>query len=315
MIGRPQLLFAEPSGKPASLEDLLGLANAIEAEAVARYEQLAELMNHRGERETAAVFQEMRAIEQGHVDWVERQAASFGRRLPPAADFAWLLPADLGDSWKEAQHSLLLTPYRALAIAVDNEERAFALYSYIAANAEDREVAQQAEALAREELAHAAALRVRRRHAYHEAFPQRRPAPDSSAETPQELHALDARLARETAAALHGIGQALDEAGDRDSARLVHMLARLETVAVGDQEGVAETSPKRCDAGTPQELLKAALRRLETVSETYETVVARAARDDLLQSAQASLQRIVESIAAVSHRLSHLETIRKNAAT
>ena len=315
MIGRPQLLFAEPRGKPANLEDLLGLANAIEAESVARYEQLAELMNDHGEHDTAAVFQEMRAIEQGHVDWVERQAASLGRRLPPVAEFTWLLPAELGDSWNEAQHSLLLTPYRALAIAVDNEERAFALYSYIAANAEDREVAQQAEALAREELTHAAKLRVRRRQAYHEAFPERRPAPDGSAETRQELLALDARLARETAAALHGIGQALDEAGDRESARLIHMLARRETAAAAEQEQTAEAAANLCSAGTPQELLRAALRRLETVSETYETVLARTTRDDMLQSAQTSLQRIVESIAAVSHRLNRLETIRKNAPT
>jgi len=66
-------------------------------------------------------------------------------------------------------------------------------------------------------------------------------------------------------------------------------------------------------ATTPQGLLGQALRRLETVSETYEDVVARAERDDLLQAAQTSLQRIVEGIATVSHRLSLIDTPAKSA--
>lgn len=303
MIARAQLLFAEPRGKPASLEDLLGLANAIEVEAVARYAQLADLMKQRGERDTAAVFEEMCEIEKGHVDWVAQLAASLGRALPPPADFTWRLPPELGDSWDDAQHSTLLTPYRAIAIAVTNEERAFALYSYIAANAEETEVARQAESLAREELAHAAALRVRRRQAYHHASPERRPAFDTTVETPADLRALDERLARDTAAALSGIGQALEAAGDTESAGLLRTLARREAMTAGEDTMPGVAAPSS-NATTPQALLGQALRRLETVSETYEDVVARAEHDDLLQAAQASLERIIEGIAAVSHRLS-----------
>ena len=311
MIARAQLLFAEPRGKPASQQELLGLANAIELEAVARYAQLAALMEQRGERDTAAVFEEMREIETGHVDWVAHLAASLGQQLPPPADFTWRLPPELGDSWDDAQHSTLLTPYRALAIAVNNEERAFVLYSYIAANAEETDVARQAESLAREELAHAAALRVRRRQAYHHAYPGRRPAFDATVETPADLRTLDERLARETAMALRHIGQALDAAGDPESARLICALARRETMAAGEDAAPEDATagipaPPR-NATTPQGLLGQALHRLETVSETYEDVVARAERDDLLQAAQTSLERIVEGISAVSHRLSLIE--------
>lgn len=308
MIARAQLLFAEPRGKPASLEDLLGLANAIEVEAVARYAQLADLMEQRGERDTAAVFVEMREIEKGHVDWVAHLAASLGQQLPPAADFTWRLPPELGDSWDDAQHSTLLTPYRAIAIAVTNEERAFVLYSYIAANAEEPDVARQAESLAREELTHAAALRVRRRQAYHHAYPGRRPTVDAAIETPTDLRVLDERLARETAATLQAIGQALDTAGDPESARLVRALAQREVAAIGNEGAMPAATAADCVAKTPPGLLGEALRRLESVSETYEDLVTRTESDELLQAAQTSLQRIVEGIAAVSHRLSLIDT-------
>ena len=60
-----------------------------------------------------------------------------------------------------------MTPYRALAMAVRNEERAFAFWSYVAAYSEDPEIKQAAEAMAREELGHVSTLRKERRRAYH----------------------------------------------------------------------------------------------------------------------------------------------------
>ena len=60
-----------------------------------------------------------------------------------------------------------MTPYRALSIAVRNEERAFAFWSYVAGFAEDPEIKKAAEAMAREELGHVAILRKERRRAYH----------------------------------------------------------------------------------------------------------------------------------------------------
>ena len=60
-----------------------------------------------------------------------------------------------------------MTPYRALAMAVRNEERAFAFWSYVAGFAKDPEIKKAAEAMAREELGHVAILRKERRRAYH----------------------------------------------------------------------------------------------------------------------------------------------------
>ena len=71
--------------------------------------------------------------------------------------------------------------YRALAIAVRNKERAFAFYSYIAAEARSPGVRALAEDLARDELEHAAVLRRERRR----AFRRERPAWQSPAMLPR----------------------------------------------------------------------------------------------------------------------------------
>ena len=54
-----------------------------------------------------------------------------------------------------------MTPYRVLTIAVRNEERAFAFWSYVAAHADGEEVRLAAETMAKEELEHVAAFRQR----------------------------------------------------------------------------------------------------------------------------------------------------------
>ena len=52
-------------------------------------------------------------------------------------------------------------------MAVQNEERAFAFWSYMAASAKDSDIKSASEAMAREELGHVATLRRERRRAYH----------------------------------------------------------------------------------------------------------------------------------------------------
>ncbi|MGE5767309.1 MAG: ferritin-like domain-containing protein [Bacteroidota bacterium] len=302
MIERPPLLVSEPRGEIADLDALLGLANAIEVEAVTRYRQLAALMERRGEAATAAVFREMEAFEDHHVAMVAGLAERLHRRVPPAERFTWRLPPEVAESWDAVEHSTLLTPYRALAIAVTNEERTFALYSYVAAHAEDVEVARQAEALAREELSHAAELRVWRRRAYRREFAAGERRHPVHPQTLGDFQALDARLLREAAALHQGIAAALAAAGDTESARLVAAIAEREGAqAPGDQK------PTAVAQDTPAALLKRALRPLEAASEVYEDVVAEATQEDLLRAAQAALHRVVEAISVIGRRLSRLE--------
>lgn len=317
MIERAPLLTAEPSLEVDSLEGLLGLANAIEVEAVARYDQLAGLMEARGEAATAAVFHDMREIEQRHVDWVTRLGEKLQREVPPAGGFIWSLPREIAESWDSIQHSSLLTPYRALAIAVSNEERAFVLYSYVAARTDDPDVAREAEMLAREELAHAAELRVKRRLAFratqHDAIAQAAP----QVATLEDFQALEGRLAGSVAAALRSVAQQLEAAGDRESAQLVAGLAEGETrrAATADKAAAGGPAPLQGPAPTrsPGAQLQEAVRTLEGASEIYEDIAAQAEEEPLLEAAQTALQRTVEGISRVSARLAALGAVHEGA--
>jgi rubrerythrin len=302
MIDRPPLLAAQPRGRIESLEVLIGLANAIEIEAVARYRQLAALMEERDDAASAAVFRALAAVEQRHVDMVAALARTLRLEVPAPLRFAGYLPPEISESWNDVQHSQLLTPYRALAVAVANQERTFALYSYIAANAENVAVAQQAEALAREELAHVAELRVQRRLAWRREFAPRVRIVSGSVETIEAFRALDRRLMGAAAAVHRSVAADLRAAGDAEDAMLVTALAQSEEAIAGAR---AMPTVVRQDSA-PAALLREALRPLERASEAYEDVVVHTSQEALLQEALAALGRVVESIALLAQRLSWL---------
>ena len=89
-------------------------------------------------------------------------------KAPDPALVRWDAPETFDtETAAEIRTSRLMTPYRALSMAVRNEERAFAFWSYVAGFAEDPEIKKAAEAMAREELGHVAILRKERRRAYH----------------------------------------------------------------------------------------------------------------------------------------------------
>ncbi|MCZ7559580.1 MAG: hypothetical protein M5U30_05585 [Burkholderiaceae bacterium] len=127
---RASLLMRDPEIQSVSMPLLVGIASAIERESLERYTALAGTMERRGEAATAAAFRVMLEEERHHVDEVARWAVGLGEPVPEPGRFDWQLPAELSSSWDEISGSALLTPYRAFAIAVDNEKRAFALYSY-----------------------------------------------------------------------------------------------------------------------------------------------------------------------------------------
>jgi rubrerythrin len=165
---RTSLLRAEPAGKLHSLDELFALANAMEQEAATRYEGFADEMRLQNKTDLAAVFTQLAAAEREHVDSVARWSRSRLGRAPDPALVRWEGPEIFDrETVAEIRTSRLLTPYRALSLAVRNEERAFAFWSYVAAFAEDTEIKRAAEAMANEELGHVSTLRKERRRAYH----------------------------------------------------------------------------------------------------------------------------------------------------
>jgi rubrerythrin len=168
LLSRTLLLKAEPAGNLGSIDELFALASAMEREAAARYAELAREMQRQNRSDLAAVFTELAAAERDHVESIARWSQSRSGKEPDPALVRWEAPGTFdAETAAEIRNSRLMTPYRALATAVRNEERAFAFWSYIAAFAQEPEVKKAAEVMAREELGHVSALRKERRRAYH----------------------------------------------------------------------------------------------------------------------------------------------------
>lgn len=186
---RTSLLSAEPAGVLESLDELFALAHAMEQEAADNYDSLAKEMRGQGKDDLAEVFTHLAAAEREHVDSVTQWSQSRRGKRPDPAMVRWEAPEALApEAAAEVKTSRLITPYRALAIAVRNEERAFAFWSYLAAYSHDPEVKKASEAMAKEELGHVATLRKERRRAYHQQH--ERDIAEAST-TPQPL--IDAR--------------------------------------------------------------------------------------------------------------------------
>jgi rubrerythrin len=292
---REPLLERNPELGPVTMALLVGIANAIEREAVERYTRLAQVMERRGEPDIAAAFRKMLDEERVHVDAVERWITELGEPPPDVAQFRWRLPKDLSKSWDEAAGSARLTPYRAFALAVDNEQRAFALYSYLAAAAEDPKVAAQAEALALEELRHAAAMRRWRREAWHRE--QRHAAAEPPVVTSvAQLEALLAKHEAQIGRCHRAVVQKLRALGDEPSAAVVETAARAPSCEVEEQPGVPETIP---ETDNPVRLLLAAQAPLEELSEVLETVMRRI-EGELFAAAEKALANVIARIANIS---------------
>jgi rubrerythrin len=159
------MVTSDTKQETISATALRDVAAALEAAALRRYQRLATWWAAEGEAELAALFARLAEMEARH-------ATVFG----PIRDETALPPPAAGED-EAVWQSALLTPYRALSLAVRAEERAFASYADIAAHAATPDLRAQAEDLAREELEHAAILRRARRAAFHSERPFATPLP------------------------------------------------------------------------------------------------------------------------------------------
>lgn len=300
---RKSLLGHDPEIESVGMPMLIGIARAIEGESMQRYASLASTMERRGEFATAAALRIMLDEERAHADAIERWASGLGEPLPRPASVTWQLPPDLFSSWDEIAGSALLTPYRVFAIAVDNEQRAFTMYSYLAARAADARVQREAERLAVEELRHAALMRRWRRQAWHRERRAKRgesSASDATITSADMLHALLQRheaivadLHRVLAARLHALG-------DDESAQLLMPTVQRpprapEAVAASPDAAALDA----CSDDDPARLLVAAQKPLEAFSEALEAVM-RNSEGALFEQAQTALTNVVARLARVA---------------
>lgn len=286
-----KLFESEPFTALSSVEDLLGMALAMEEEAVRRYRQLAAIMESRGSPDTAATFLALAEEEQDHAHAIASLAARLGRPAPAGAAFTWRLPPEIAASWDDLTDRTRVTPYRALAVAVLNEQRGFAWFSYVSANTTDPELRRQAEALAAEELTHAALLRRERRAAFRR---ERAAAPMEAPATVEELQALLAPRLSAAARRHAAFAAALAASGDTESAALLTRIAA--------EEGGAPPTPPAPPAARA-DLLRASLAPCAELSELLADIAARATEEPVLLDAQRRQEHSVAHMQAIAGRL------------
>jgi rubrerythrin len=254
-----------------SRDDLLALAGALEQESAVRYRALSARMRHLGDAPLAAQFATLAEIEDRHAVHVAERSRALLGRAPDPAPVGWELPA--GHDAQEAAGATL-SAYQALAFAVRNEERAFAFYTYVAAEAVDPDIRALAEDLARDELRHAAQLRHHRRRAFHADRPEAVERP----ETVDALQALARRWDAEAAAAHTALAAALDAAGEADDATIFRRLAAQEADTA--RGAVAAAVPALRNAADGLRLVEAGFDRYALIGERAddEQVLAEAQR-------------------------------------
>ena len=191
------LLKTTPPDAVRSLDELFAIARAMEHEAATRYMQLAGRMRSEGQPQIADLFERLAADENGHEANVLNWSVDRSGKAPDPAAIRWELPETFdAEMAEELASSRLINTYRVLSMAVRNEERAFTLWAYIAAEAEQSEIQQAAERMAREELEHISLLRRARRLAYQAQRTARPREGSSSVEALLALaEALELRLA------------------------------------------------------------------------------------------------------------------------
>lgn len=306
-------LQADPQTGPVDMPTLVGIAAAIEQESALRYAELAELMAERGATLTAAAFRAMHQEELRHVDAVQRWAATVAEPVPSPAGFTWRLPSELASSWDEVANSALLTPFRAFAIAVCNEQRAFAFYSYLAAHAVDDQVRREAEKLAAEELVHAATVRRWRRLAWHRERRETMADAHAPVRDVADLHRLLAQARAGMAACHRAVAARLREIGDADGARFLEGLgARFDSIAGGAAAGAAEPAPwaspsdaeleSIAAATSPLPLMVIAQRPLERLAERLEAIL-EASEGALFEATVAAIDATVAILSRIALRM------------
>lgn len=136
-----------------SLPDLFAVAYQIEADAVDRYDLLAEQMETYNNRDLAAVFRDLSRAEALHRDEIRRLAGGIdvvahARKMAKWRRGEGPEEVDLGSA------HYLMTPWHALQMALAGEQRALAFFTSIVDTTQDPEVKKMAAEFVEEEAEH-----------------------------------------------------------------------------------------------------------------------------------------------------------------
>lgn len=136
-----------------TLADLFAAAYRIEADAVARYEMLAEQMETHNNPELVKVFRDLARAEGLHAEEIRRQAGGIDVVAHAERIGGWRR----GESPEEVDLSAahyMMTPWHALQMALAGEKRALAFFEDIVKTTKDNKIKTMAAEFVEEEAEH-----------------------------------------------------------------------------------------------------------------------------------------------------------------
>ncbi len=139
--------------KVASVADLFAVAYQIEADAVERYELLADQMETHNNPELVTVFRDLSRAEAIHRDEIRRLAGD----IDVVAQAQRMAKWKHGESPEAADLSeahYLMTPWHALQLALAGEQRALAFFKSVVDSAKDPAIKKLADEFVEEEAEH-----------------------------------------------------------------------------------------------------------------------------------------------------------------
>ncbi len=243
------LLKSEPFASVTSMEELLAIAYAMEREAIDGYTRLADYMRRENRPDMVAVFERLVGEESQHLGNVEDWSEKINGRKPDLAHLRWEPVDTFDDEGAGTIAPELLSAYRALAMAVRNEERAFLFWTYVAAQTDQDSLRAAAERMAREELGHLTTLRRERRRAFH-AEQDAKPRVPALGVSELELRLaaqLEAAAANATGTNAAKLEELAREARERSSSQKVQPFGTSPLLSKGVAEDVSKRMAPLCE--------------------------------------------------------------------
>lgn len=284
--------FAPP--EIGSAAQLMAMAHALEQEAARRYRELAARMHLRNEQPLADLFQFLASIEEKHAAHI-LDSGPMPAQPFVTGQISWDVPENFDE---EEGSSRRLTPYRALAVAVRNEDRAFAFYSYIVAHAPDDATRRLAEQLAKDELDHAFLLRRERRKAF-----RRQPSDDlaPSFHLPSTIDEFAALTAETELRAAHYHRRLSESLAESDPVRVIFAEIAAEEERCARQ--AAGNRGLQLSSSNLEPAIDDGLRLLEEQFDRYMDIAGRAKDEKIVEEAQRLAETTVRHLSMVNASL------------
>ena len=142
---------------PKTYEELMGQALEMEREAVARYEELADMMEVHNNTEVAALFRRMAEVEGHHVTQILAEMGWAEETVVPRHPGVWTPEAPETVPLEEMHY--LMHPWHALQLALAAEERAVAFFDSLARTTDIDSIRSAALEMREEEVEHVALVK------------------------------------------------------------------------------------------------------------------------------------------------------------